>query len=167
MPDANPPMPRLIAIVAMDRNRVIGNQGKLPWHYSEDLKFFKRTTLGHPILMGRATFDSIGKPLPGRQNIVLSRTMAPREGLTVIRDISQLAEVVPPESTVFVIGGAQVFADLLPQCDGLYLTYIDQAHEGDTFLPPFEHLFTMRKVVGTADDLEFRYYERNATEMPR
>lgn len=163
MPDRNPALPRLIAIVAMDKNRVIGNQGRLPWHYSEDLKFFKRTTLGHPILMGRATFESIGKPLPGRQNIVLSRKMAPREGLTIIRDISELPGVCPADSSVFVIGGAQVFGDLLPKCDGLYLTHIDRAHEGDTFLPPFEHLFKLKEILGDAQEcLEFRYYERLA-----
>lgn len=153
-------MPRLIAIVAMSSNRVIGKDGGLPWHFSEDLKFFKRTTMGHPILMGRATFESIGKPLPGRQNIVLSRTMAPREGVTVIRAVAELAQVCPEAEQVFVIGGAQVFAALLPQCDGLYLTWIDQPFDGDTFLPPFEDLFHLKEVVGQAEGLEFRYYER-------
>lgn len=154
-------MPRLIAIVAMDKNRVIGHQGKLPWHYPEDLKFFKRTTMGHPILMGRATFESIGRPLPGRQNIVLSRTMPPREGITVIRDLSDLPGACAPGATVFIIGGAKVFAELLPLCDGLFLTCIDATHEGDTFLPPFEHLFTLKEIIGKSDPLEFRYYERN------
>lgn len=153
---------KLIAIVAMSTNRVIGREGRLPWHYPEDLKFFKKTTLGHPILMGRATFDSIGRPLPGRQNIVLSRTMAPREGVTVIRDAAELPAVCAPDATVFVIGGAQVFADLLPRCDGLYLTQITRDYEGDVLLPPFEHLFTLKEVVGSAEDLEFRFYERRA-----
>ena len=151
---------KLIAIVAMSSNRVIGREGKLPWHYSEDLKFFKKTTLGHPILMGRATFDSIGRPLPGRQNIVLSRTMDSREGVNVIRDLSELASTCPEDATVFVIGGAQVFADLLPRCDGLYLTWITPEYEGDVLLPPFEHLFRLKEVVGQSDDLEFRFYER-------
>lgn len=150
---------RLIAIVAMSANRVIGREGKLPWHYPEDLKFFKRTTLGHPILMGRATFDSIGRPLPGRQNIVLSRTMPPREGVTVIRDASELPNVCGDAETVFVIGGARVFEELLPQCDGLYLTFICREYEGNVFLPPFEHLFQLTEVLDQTDDLEFRYYE--------
>ncbi|WP_397381203.1 dihydrofolate reductase [Prosthecobacter sp.] len=153
-------MPRLIAIVAMSSNRVIGREGKLPWHFPEDLKFFKRTTLGHPILMGRATFDSIGRPLPGRQNIVLSHTMAPREGVTVIRSAAELPQVCGEAETVFVIGGARVFEELLPQCDGLYLTFITQEYEGDVLLPPFEHLFRLKEVVGQFEDLEFRYYER-------
>jgi dihydrofolate reductase len=153
-------MPRLIAIVAMSANRVIGREGKLPWHYPEDLKFFKRTTLGHPILMGRATFDSIGRPLPGRQNIVLSRTMAPREGVTVIRDVSELPQVCGEAETIFVIGGARVFEELLSQCDGLYLTYITKNYEGDVLLPPFEHLFSLNEIREKTEDLEFRYYTK-------
>jgi dihydrofolate reductase len=153
-------MPRLIAIVAMSANRVIGREGKLPWHYPDDLKFFKRTTLGHPILMGRATFDSIGRPLPGRQNIVLSRTMAPREGVNVIRDVSELPQVCGEAETIFVIGGARVFEELLPQCDGLYLTYITKDYEGDVLLPPFEHLFSLKEIREKTEDLEFRYYTK-------
>jgi dihydrofolate reductase len=161
--------PRLIAIVAMASNRVIGRDGTLPWHYPEDLKFFKRTTLGHPILMGRSTYESIGKPLPGRQNIVLSRTLPPREGLTIIRDVSELATACPDAETLFVIGGAQVYADLLPRCHGLYLTLIKEPHEGDTFLPPFEHLFDLKEVLETTEALEFRYYERrpDTGKIPR
>jgi dihydrofolate reductase len=153
-------MPRLVAIVAMSSNRVIGREGKLPWHFPEDLKFFKRTTLGHPILMGRATFDSIGRPLPGRQNIVLSHTMAPREGVTVIRSVAELPQVCGEAETVFVIGGARVFEELLSQCAGLYLTFITQEFEGDVLLPPFEHMFRLKEVVGQFEGLEFRYYER-------
>jgi dihydrofolate reductase len=154
---------KLIAIVAMSANRVIGRDGKLPWHYPEDLKFFKKTTLGHPVLMGRATFDSIlsaiGKPLPGRQNIVLSRTLEPREGVTILRELSELRETCESNATVFVIGGAQIFAELLPRCDGFYLTHIAKEFEGDVFLPPFEHLFRLKEVIDTSGDLEFRYYE--------
>lgn len=153
-------MPRLVAIVAMSANRVIGREGKLPWHYPEDLKFFKRTTFGHPILMGRATFDSIGKPLPGRQNIVLSRNMAPREGVTVIRDASELPQVCDAAETVFVIGGARVFEELLPHCGALYLTYINKNYEGDVLLPPVEHLFELKEIINSLDELEFRYYEK-------
>lgn len=153
-------MPRLIAIVAMSSNRVIGRAGKLPWHFPEDLKFFKRTTLGHPILMGRATFDSIGRPLPGRQNIVLSTTMSEREGVTVIRSIAELPKVCGDAETIFVIGGARVFEELLPQCDGLYLTWIAEPYEGDVLLPSFENLFQLKEIIGQAEGLEFRYYER-------
>ncbi len=152
--------PSLAAIVAMDANRVIGLDGKLPWHHPEDLKFFKRTTLGHPILMGRTTWESIGRPLPGRQNIVLSRTMESRDGIDVIRDIADLPKVCSGVEKVFVIGGAQVYESLLPGCDELYLTLVSDTHDGDTFLPPFEHLFTEHEVIGTAEGLEFRRYWR-------
>lgn len=151
---------RLIAIVAMASNRVIGRDGTLPWHFPEDLKFFKRTTLGHPILMGRTTFESIGRPLPGRQNIVLSRTMEPREGITVIRDVAELNAESGDAQTVFVIGGAQVYAELLPQCDGLYLTLVKGDYAGDTYLPAFEDHFELKEVLETTADLEFRYYKK-------
>lgn len=144
----------------MASNRVIGRDGKLPWRLPEDLKFFKQTTLGHPILMGRKTFDSIGKPLPGRQNIVLSRTMPHREAITVIRDIRELPGVCGDAGKVFLIGGAQLFAELLPQCGELYLTWIEQPHDGDVLLPPFEHLFEFKEKLGAGDGFEFRRYER-------
>lgn len=160
MTPSPPQIPRLVAIVAMASNRVIGSHGTLPWHYPEDLKFFKRTTLGHPILMGRTTYESIGRPLPGRQNIVLSRTMAPQAGITVIRDVSELAQHCAPESTVFVIGGAQVYKELLPLCVGLYLTWVEQPYSGDTYLPDFESLFTLKEVLEKTEALEFRFYER-------
>lgn len=158
---SSPSQPRLIAIVAMAANRVIGRNGTLPWHYPEDLKFFKRTTLGHPILMGRTTFESIGRPLPGRQNIVLSRTLEPRAGITVIRHVSELPAACPGAETIFVIGGAQVYAELLPVCDGLYLTLVKKEYEGDTFLPAFEEGFEWKETLETTEDLEFRYYERS------
>ncbi len=151
-------VPRLIAIVAMSSNRVIGRAGSLPWHLPADLKFFKKTTMGHPILMGRKTFESIGKPLPGRRNIVLSSTMPETPGIEVIRDIDDLT--AGDEETVFLIGGAQLFESLLPQCCGMYLTWIEQAYEGDTTLPPFEQLFGEPRVVGAEPGMEFRYYER-------
>jgi dihydrofolate reductase len=158
-------MPRFIAIVAMASNRVIGRAGTLPWHFPEDLKFFKRTTLGHPILMGRTTYESIGRPLPGRQNVVLSRTLPAQDGITVIREWTELASLFSADTTVFVIGGAQVYEALLPHCEGLYLTWIKQPHEGDTFLPAFESEFTLKQVLDSTEAMEFRYYERRAVEV--
>lgn len=153
-------MPRLLAIAAMSSNRVIGREGALPWRLPEDLKFFKRTTLGHPVLMGRTTFESIGRPLPGRQNIVLSRTLEPREGITLIRSPDELEGCVPGADTVFVIGGSQIYTELLPRCEGLYLTWIPQAYEGDAFFPPFEDRFALKEVLETTPEMEIRYYER-------
>ena len=163
------PAPKLIAIAAMASNRVIGRDGKLPWHLPEDLKFFKKTTLGHPVLMGRNTFDSIiaqlGKPLPGRRNIVLSKTMPLREGVEVIRDLDELADGrwemgdgSSPAPCIFLIGGAQLYETLLPQCDELLLTYITAPYEGDAFFPPFEHLFEMKEVLASGEGFEIRRY---------
>lgn len=148
----------------MASNRVIGREGKLPWHLPEDLKFFKNTTLGHPVLMGRKTFESIiaqlGKPLPGRMNIVLSKTMPPREDVHVIRDLQDLAKVSGVTSPVFLIGGAQLYETLLPQCAELLLTLIEQSHEGDVFFPAFEDQFDPKEVLGGGDGFAFRRYVR-------
>jgi dihydrofolate reductase len=144
----------------MASNRVIGKGGTLPWRLPEDLKFFKQTTLGHPIVMGRHTFDSLGKPLPGRRNIVVSQTMAKRDDVDVIRSLDELGGLGLAGEKVFVIGGAQLFAELLPRCVGMYLTWVDHPYEGDTFLPPFESLFGAPEVLGCAEGMEFRYYPR-------
>lgn len=155
--------PRLAAIVAMDDRRVIGYEGAMPWHHPEDLKFFKRTTLGHTILMGRTTFDSIGRPLPGRKNLVLSRTMPEVEGVTLLRELGELEQHGEPGEMIFVIGGAQVYAQLLPQCEELYLTLVAGEHEGDTFFPAFESDFELAEVLACTPELEFRRY----TRLPR
>jgi dihydrofolate reductase len=156
------PSPRLISIAAMASNRVIGRDGKLPWHLPEDLRFFKKTTQGHPVLMGRNTFDSIvaqlGKPLPGRRNIVLSKTMPAREGVDVIRRLDELGSLSGLTSPIYLIGGAQLYETLLPQCDELLLTCISAPHEGDTFFPPFEHLFMLKEVIARGDGFEMRRY---------
>ncbi len=153
-------LPRLIAIVGMASNRVIGRNGALPWHLPEDLKFFKRTTMGHPILMGRKTFDSIGRPLPGRKNIVLSSTMPPREGVEVIRELPDLGRICQPDERVFLIGGAQLFETLLPLCEGMYLTWIEHPYEGDVRFPEFEDLFEEPEIAGVGEGMEFRFYRR-------
>ncbi|MFZ4764956.1 MAG: dihydrofolate reductase [Roseimicrobium sp.] len=155
---------KLIAIAAMASNRVIGREGKLPWHLPEDLKFFKRMTLGHPVLMGRTTFESIlallGKPLPGRVNIVLSTTLPPHEGIHVIRSMNELAAVPGLASPVFLIGGAQLYESLLPHCEELLLTHIAQPHEGDAFFPAFEQHYALQEVLGGGEGFEFHRYRR-------
>ncbi len=146
----------------MAANRVIGCNGKLPWHLPEDLKFFKRTTLGHPVLMGRKTFDSIieaiGKPLPQRLNIVLSKTMDTREDVQVIRSMEELWLLPNLTTPVYLIGGAQLYETLLPLCDELLLTSIEKAYEGDAYLAPFEHLFELKEVLGEGAGFEFQRY---------
>ncbi len=127
-------------IWAMDETRVIGRDNKLPWHLPEDLKFFKRVTMGHPIAMGRKTFDSIGKPLPGRENIIITRdSLYQKEGCTVLHSIKELREYASEkDEDVFVIGGAEIFKEILPYADRLYLTMIHHVFEGDTYFPVFD-----------------------------
>ena len=146
------------AIAAMSVNRIIGRDGQIPWHLPEDLKFFKRTTLGHVILMGRKTYDSIGKPLPGRESWVVSRD-AEISGVRVIRD---LAEIEPPTDgrEIFLIGGSQLYDALLPRCSELYLTLVKREVTGDAFFPNFEREFALAEVLEKNDEMEIRRYLR-------
>jgi dihydrofolate reductase len=121
----------------MTDERVIGRDNQLPWHLSDDLKRFKKITMGHPIIMGRKTFESIGKPLPGRQNIVVTnnKTYA-AAGVTVAHDLCQaLAACEQDKNERFVIGGAGLFQAALPMADKLYLTLIHHPFKGDVFFP--------------------------------
>ena len=144
----------MIAIAAMSRNRVIGVDGRIPWHISEDLKFFKRTTLGHIIVMGRKTYDSLGKPLPGRENWVVSRE-ANIEGVTVLRSFDAIEEPADGRH-LYIIGGAQLYAALLPRCSELLLTRIDREVEGDTFFPEFENDFDAGEILESGECYEIR-----------
>ena len=148
----------MIAIAAMSGERVIGAGGKIPWHISDDLKFFKRTTLGHVVVMGRKTFESLGKPLPGRENWVLSRS-ASLEGTRIFRHPS---EIVPPGDgrEVFVIGGAELYAALLPRCREILLTHVNLSVSGDTWFPVFEQEFDGGQVIESGSNYEIRRYRR-------
>ena len=149
------------AIAAMASNRVIGRDGQLPWHLPEDLKFFKKVTSGHPIVMGRTTFDSIGRPLPKRRNIVLSSRMEERDGVEVVRSIEDLDSLLGDEAgEIFVIGGTKVYQTLLPRCSVLYITFIEKEYEGDAWFPEFENKFSLDSVIGGGDGYEFRRYTR-------
>ena len=107
--------PHISLIVARSRNGIIGKEGKLPWRLSEDLKFFKQTTMGRPVIMGRRTWESIGRPLPGRQNIVLTRDPSYKaEGATVVSSLEEALKYFGPDDIVFVIGGAGLFPPALP-----------------------------------------------------
>lgn len=136
-------------IVAVADNGIIGRGNALPWHLPDDLKWFKKTTMGRPLVMGRKTFDSIGRPLPGRANIVMTRDAAwTAEGVTVVHTFDQAmkaarhaaAESDIPEGEVMVIGGADVFVRALPVADRLYLTEVHQRPDGDVYFPPFDRL---------------------------
>ena len=145
------------AIAAMSLNRVIGAQGRIPLHLPEDLKFFKRTTLGHVILMGRKTFDSLGKPLPGRENWVVSSRSIP--GVRVIGDLREIREP-GGERDLFLIGGAQLYEVLLQKCSALFLTLVKREVAGDAFFPPFESAFCLEEIMLESAEMEIRRYGR-------
>ena len=132
-------MPRLTLIVAMDRNRGIGIANQLPWKLPEDLAHFKRTTMGHAIIMGRKTFESIGRPLPGRRSIVVTRNPAWQStGVTTASTPRQAVELAGDETGAFIIGGAELFKETLHLADRMIVTLIDSAFECDTFLPEID-----------------------------
>ena len=135
----------LSVIVAAAENGVIGRNNALPWHLSEDLRYFKRVTMGKPIVMGRKTFESIGRPLPGRTNIVISRNPCySAEGVHVVSTLDaalELAEsvaLIDGAEELMVIGGAQIYADSLPRAGRLYLTEVHAEVDGDAYLPPID-----------------------------
>lgn len=151
-------MPHLTAIVAMDPNRIIGSEGKLPWHLPEDLAFFKKTTLGHPVLMGRKTFDSIGRPLPGRNNIVLTRDKSwSHEGVEVIHSIDEIPEKY---GQIFLIGGAEIYMALSPKIDEWLVSHVHHSYEGDTYLAPFEIDFPVSEEVEGHENFTVKRYLR-------
>ena len=156
-------------IVAMDKNRVIGKDNQLPWHLPEDLKFFKRVTMGHPIAMGRKTHESIGRVLPGRENIVITRQPDYRsEDCTVFYSVEDFVKKSHEQSEeIFVIGGAEIFKETFPYADRLYITLIHDEFAGDTFFPEFNpsewKLVTNEKGIKDVKNpyvYEFRLYEK-------
>lgn len=133
--------PVLSAIVAMDENRVIGLNNKMPWHLPADLKHFKTITAGHPVLMGRKTFLSIGKPLPNRTNIILTRDpQFSAQDCLVVPQLETALSMAQEfdQHEIFVIGGAEIYRQLLPRVQRLYLTIVHHQFQGDTFFPEWE-----------------------------
>lgn len=122
-------------IVAVAENGVIGDKNSLLWHIAEDMRFFRRTTSGHPVVMGRKTYESLGRPLPNRTNVVISRTLGKLEGCTVVRSLEEAVAMFPKDEEVFIIGGAQIYALALEVADRLYLTRVGHSYEGDTSFP--------------------------------
>ena len=145
----------------MTSDRLIGRDGALPWRLKEDMKFFKQTTTGHPVVMGRKTFESLKKPLPDRQNIVLTRDPDwSAEGAEVIHGIHELPPMRLIDPKVFVIGGAQIYELFLPHCDDMFVSWVFGEHEGDTYFPEFEHYFPKYKVRDTKEHFEIRQYRK-------
>jgi dihydrofolate reductase len=127
---------KLTAVVAASDNDVIGRGNTMPWHLPADLAHFRRLTLGKPILMGRLTFESIGRPRPGRRNLVMSRGGFTAPGIETVTSLAEARALVAGEPELAIIGGAQLFRQALPQIDTVYLTRIHAHVEGDVFMPP-------------------------------
>jgi len=156
-------LPTVSIIVAMSKDNIIGFQNRLPWHLPADLKYFKQLTLHKTIVMGRKTFESIGKPLPQRENIIVSRQNISIEGCHVVSNFKEL----PFEKELMIIGGAQIYALALPLIHDLYITWVEGKFAGDTFFPPID--FKQWKIINVESHLpdeknlfpyQFAHYQR-------
>jgi dihydrofolate reductase len=146
-------------VVAVARNGVIGRDNRLPWRLPDDLAYFKRVTMGHPVVMGRRTWQSIGRPLPGRRNIVVSRNRSLQApGCTVVGSLEEAWKAAGDAEEVSVIGGTTLFEETLPIADRIHLTEVEAEVEGDTFFPPFDRgEWTEREVERHPADARHEY----------
>lgn len=151
------------AIAALSENRVIGQGPRIPWHLPEDFRWFKRMTTGQVVVMGRKTFESIGRPLPNRETIIVSRHGFTVPGVRTVRSLDEIQPAAEPRD-VFICGGAEIYALALPRCSDLYLTHVKRVVEGDVFFPPFEDLF--EPVETLADNADFRIVHYRRKAMP-
>ena len=148
------------AIAAMSLNRVIGAGNQIPWHLPEDFKWFKATTTDHVLVMGRKTFESIGKPLPGRTTLVLSRSAWSHPGVTTIRSLDEIPPLIA-DRQVFIAGGADIYRQTLPLCSDLFLTLVKrEVTGGDAFFPPFEDQFTLAEELRDTPEFKILHYRR-------
>jgi dihydrofolate reductase len=155
-----PPVKRFKAIAAMSLNRVIGSANAIPWHLPEDFQWFKKTTTGHVLVMGRKTFDSIGKPLPNRTTIVLTRGSQAIPGVHTISKLEELPFNDPGVAgrEIFICGGGQLYQQALPLCSDLYLTVVKREVEGDVFFPPFEEAFELVEEIVDRPEFKILHY---------
>lgn len=153
----NRSMKRLKSIAAMSLNRVIGCGNKIPWHLPDDFKWFKQITTGHTIVMGRKTFESIGRPLPNRKTIVISRGGFAHPGVVTISNLEAL-DINAEAGEVFICGGAQLYTQTIPFCSDLYLTVVKREVEGDAFFPSFEDRFEQIKVIADNPDFSIVHF---------
>ena len=166
--------PRVVLVAAVARNRVIGANGGLPWRLPGELQHFKQVTLGHPVIMGRHTWDSLPKkPLPGRRNIVVSRTPGfAARGAEVARSLEEALALCAGDALASVIGGSALFEEALPRADRLELTEIDRDYDGDTFFPAWDRgdwRVAEKETHASPDGVRFDYvrYERRGGSAPR
>ena len=150
------------AIAAMSLNRVIGAGNRIPWHLPEEFRWFKKTTVGQVIVMGRKTFESIGKPLPNRTMIVLTRSAVPIQGVEIASELDQIDPANPAFKgrDVFICGGAQIYQLALPRCSDLYLTQVNRTVDGDAFFPAFEDAFEMVEEVMARPEFKVLHFRR-------
>ncbi|TMH98400.1 MAG: dihydrofolate reductase [Betaproteobacteria bacterium] len=158
--------PRIYLVAAVAANGIIGANGRLPWHFPEDLKHFKQLTLGHPVIMGRRTWESLGQGLPGRENIVVTgRPGYEAPGAAVATSLEAALALCTGEPVVFVIGGTRLFETALPIADGLVMTEIHRDYRGDTWFPRYDRSRwreAQREAHTAADGTKFDFvrYER-------
>jgi len=141
----------------MSKDRVIGYRNRMPWHLPEDFKWVKQCTSGQAIAMGRKTFESMGKPLPNRDNIVISRSSTEIPGCIVLPSLDALAEY-QTDREIWIFGGAQIYAQSLERIGELYLTVVNGDFQGDTFFPPFEEQFILAETVRESPEFTIRRY---------
>lgn len=145
------------AIAAMALNRVIGSNGRIPWHLPEDFRWFKEQTQGHVVLMGRKTYESLGRPLPNRVNVVVTRA-GEIPGVVTIHDLAGFDPQPFAPREVWVIGGADIYRQMLPRCTDLYLSVVSRPVDGDALFPEFESAFEFIGVPLHTPDFEVRHY---------
>ncbi len=158
-------MKPLKTIAAMSLNRVIGAGNKIPWHLPEDFRWFKQMTTGHVIVMGRKTFESIDRPLPNRETIVLSRSAFLHPGVKTINSLEALPALSDGRE-IFICGGAQVYAQALSWCSDLYLTLVKRTVEGDAFFPPFEDRFELAEEIRDTPEFKILHYRNRGSPAP-
>lgn len=143
----------------MSLNRAIGLAGRIPWHLPEDFRWFKQCTLGQTIVMGRKTWDSLGKPLPGRHHVVITRR-GPIPGIETLAspDVLEPSRYAPRE--IWIIGGAEIYRQLLPRCTDLYLTLVLRETAGDTFFPDFENTFAPPQTIAQHPGFRILHYRK-------
>ena len=147
----------------MSLNRVIGAGNRIPWHLPEDFKWFKQMTTGQVVVMGRKTFESIGKPLPHRETIVLSRSQFSHPGVRTVASLDEI-DLVGETRAVFICGGAQIYEQALPLCSNLYLTLVKRTVEGDVFFPRFEDRFVLAEEILDCPEFTITRYRNRAAK---
>lgn len=149
------------AIAAMSLNRVIGNKNNIPWHLPEDFKWFKKTTMGHVLVMGRKTFNSIGRPLPGRDTVVLTRNPESIIGIPTFSSIEAFEQADEfQKRKIFICGGAEIYRQTLEKCSDLFLTLVKQKIDGDTFFPDYESLFDTGTILHETEEFDIIHYRQ-------